>query len=258
MSSLYEPTRPPRFGHAFQVVVDVGHRMVFGYEALIRGLANQSAHTVLGGLTTDESLVLDGRSRLIAIESGAALGLTANLMVNALPRSLERGSAHVATEMIARARDCHFPLERLVVELTEHHAITETSQFAETIREFRQRGIRIAVDDFGAGHSGLNLLVEFQPDIIKLDMNLVRGIHRHGPRQTIVRAIIQVCEDLGIDVIAEGVETLDEYHWFEDEGIRLFQGFLFGHPHFHHLADASFPDSRSHVRLVPPTLLRVR
>jgi EAL domain-containing protein (putative c-di-GMP-specific phosphodiesterase class I) len=78
----------------------------------------------------------------------------------------------------------------------------------------------------------LNLLAEFQPDIVKLDMGLVRGIDSHGPRQAIVRAISQVCVDLGIDFVIEGVETVDEFAWFSDLGAHLFQGYLFAKPMF--------------------------
>jgi EAL domain-containing protein (putative c-di-GMP-specific phosphodiesterase class I) len=108
-------------------------------------------------------------------------------------------------------------------------------------------GIKLAIDDFGAGYSGLNLLAEFQPDQVKIDMNLVRGIEKHGPRQAIVRGIAQVCVDLGIDVIAEGVETLQEFRWFEDQGIRLFQGYLFAKPAFEQFPAAFYPE-----RIVSP------
>ncbi|MBP7296279.1 MAG: EAL domain-containing protein, partial [Acidobacteria bacterium] len=69
-----------------------------------------------------------------------------------------------------------------------------------------------------------------QPDFVKLDMQIVRGIESRGPRQAIVRGILRTCRDLGIDVVAEGVETPDEYAWFRSEGIELFQGFLFARP----------------------------
>jgi EAL domain-containing protein (putative c-di-GMP-specific phosphodiesterase class I) len=72
------------------------------------------------------------------------------------------------------------------------------------------------------------MLADFQPDLLKLDMTLVRGIEGRGPRQAIVRTIMQACVDLGIDVIGEGVETLEEYRWFENAGVTLFQGYLFG------------------------------
>ena len=71
----------------------------------------------------------------------------------------------------------------------------------------------------------------------------MRGIERHGPRQAIVRAVIQVCADLGVDVIAEGVETLAEYLWFSEQGVRLFQGFLFARPGFECLPSVQYPGS---------------
>ena len=73
-------------------------------------------------------------------------------------------------------------------------------------------------------------------------MVLVRDVHSKGPRQAITRGVLRTCEDLGIDVIAEGVETIDEYHWLFDEGIHLFQGYLFAKPGFERLPAAHFPD----------------
>ena len=71
--------------------------------------------------------------------------------------------------------------------------------------------------------------------MVKLDMKLVRGIESHGPRQAIVRAILQACNDLGIDLLAEGVETVDEFRWFRDEGVQYFQGYLLAKPAFEKL-----------------------
>jgi EAL domain-containing protein (putative c-di-GMP-specific phosphodiesterase class I) len=99
----------------------------------------------------------------------------------------------------------------------------------------------VAIDDFGAGYSGLNLLAEFQPDQVKLDMKLITGIERHGPRQAIVRAISQICSDLGIDIVAEGIETEDEYAWLASQGIRLFQGYLFAKPGFESFPAVHYP-----------------
>lgn len=107
--------------------------------------------------------------------------------------------------------------------------------------EHRAVGLRTAIDDFGAGYAGLNLLAEFLPDMIKLDMSLIRDVERKGPRQAIIRGVRQTCQDLGIDIIAEGVETPSEYAWLRDEGITLFQGRLFAHPAFEQLPPASFP-----------------
>jgi EAL domain-containing protein (putative c-di-GMP-specific phosphodiesterase class I) len=127
--------------------------------------------------------------------------------------------------------------------VTEGELIHDHTHFAALLNEYRGMGIKLAIDDFGAGYSGLNLLAEFQPDYVKIDMNLVRGIEKHGPRQAIVRGITQVCGDLGIDVIAEGVETMKEFSWFEDHGIRLFQGYLFAKPAFEKFPPAFYPES---------------
>jgi len=113
--------------------------------------------------------------------------------------------------------------------------------FIETINQYRSSGVSIAIDDFGSGYSGLNLLADFQPDSIKIDMTLVRNIHARGPRQAIVRGIVRTCRDLGIDIVTEGVETEGEFLWCADEGIELFQGFFFAKPGFEHLPVAFYP-----------------
>ncbi len=141
----------------------------------------------------------------------------------------------------APSRNC-FPPERLIVEVAEVEAISDHARFAQVLNEYRHAGIRLAIDDFGAGYAGLSLLSEFQPDFLKLDMGLVRGIESHGPRQAIVRAIAQVCVDLGIDFIVEGVETNDEFSWFTDLGVNLYQGYLFAKPMFEGMPPVSIPD----------------
>ncbi len=118
--------------------------------------------------------------------------------------------------------------------------VDDAVAFARAIDEYRVLGVKVAIDDFGAGYAGLNLLADFQPDLIKIDMNLVRGIRSRGPRQAIVRAILQACGDLGIDVVAEGVESSDEYRWFREEGVRLFQGYLFARPGFQLLPEVTY------------------
>lgn len=112
---------------------------------------------------------------------------------------------------------------------------------ATAMNTYRAQGLRFAIDDFGAGFSGLNLLADFQPDIVKLDMQLVRNIDSSGPRQAIVRAVIQACEDLRIDVLAEGVESEPEQRWFKRNGVRLFQGYWFARPTFEALLQPEFP-----------------
>jgi blue light- and temperature-responsive anti-repressor len=170
------------------------------------------------------------------------LGIGCDLNLNLLPRGLYSSSTAIQSTIEAANR-YHLPVTRLVLEVTEGEIIADMAHFADLINQYLGLGLKVAIDDFGAGYSGLNLLVNFQPDQIKLDMFLVRGIEGHGPRQAIVRAINQVCGDLGIDVIAEGVETMAEYEWLASQGVTLFQGYLFAKPGFESFPPIHYPES---------------
>ncbi|MCB9730630.1 MAG: EAL domain-containing protein [Deltaproteobacteria bacterium] len=233
----------PGYAYAFQPIVDVHRRRIYSYEALIRGPQGEPAWSVLGRVAPEAASAFDHQTRVAAITAAGRLGIDCHLNVNCLPSSLEDPAAALAATLTA-ARRARLPLSRLIIEVTENEMIADRERFAHTIGEFRRAGVKIAIDDFGAGYSGLNLLAEFQPDLIKLDMALVRGIESHGPRQAIVRAIVSACEDLGMEIIAEGVETLDELSWCEDAGVSLFQGYLLGRPGFDCLPEAELPARR--------------
>lgn len=230
----------PSFSYAFQPIVDVVAREVFSYEALIRGAANEPALRVLDCVPAHAKYRFDEDSRAAAIALAVQLGLTCHLNLNLLPQGLNESDTSVSSTVSAAARHA-LPIDRVILEVTEGEVIADYAQLGRQLNEFRSMGLKFAIDDFGAGYSGLNLLADFQPDQIKIDMNLLRGIERHGPRQSIVRAVVQVCADLGIDVIAEGVETLAEYAWLAEQGVRLFQGYLFARPGFESLPPAHFP-----------------
>lgn len=229
------------FSFAFQPIVDTHARAVYSHEALVRGLNNESAYQVIKRYSGDRMAAFDAACRVKAIEVATRIGLSTNLNLNFLPSAaLNEGVG--LNSMIEAAHRHSFPLNRIIVEATEGEAIDNPVQFAKVVNEYRRAGIRLAIDDFGAGYSGLNLLSEFQPDIVKLDMALVRGIQSHGPRQAIVRAIAQVCVDLGIDFIVEGVETVDEFSWFIDLGVNLYQGYLLAKPMFEAMPPFQIPD----------------
>ena len=86
------------------------------------------------------------------------------------------------------------------------------------------------MDDFGAGYAGLSLLADFQPDIIKVDMALIRNVHLSPARQTIVAGLVSIARTMGVTILAEGVETREEMAVLRAAGIRLFQGYLFAKP----------------------------
>lgn len=233
----------PRFSFAFQPIVQAISGEVVSYEALIRGPAGESAHSVLNQVPREALHGFDAHGREVAIALAARLGIRTQLNLNFLPQSLF-SQRDFLTPMLEAACESGLPIDRLVLEVTEGEVIDDVARFAGLIKRYRAQGLKLAIDDFGAGYCGLNLLAEFQPDILKLDMALLRGIEHSGPRQAIVRAILSACTDLGIDAIAEGVETVDEFSWLADEGVTLFQGYLFGRPGFEALPGVTVPPRR--------------
>ena len=235
------------FSFAFQPIVDTATQKIFSYEALIRGRGNEPAARVLGRIPRSRMHQFDEEGRMVAIQMAAALGIDCALNLNFLPRSLQVSPTSVLSTL--RAAEKHgLGSRRIILEVTEGETIDDHVIFARLIQQYRTMGMKLAIDDFGAGYSGLNLLADFQPDFIKIDMYLVRDIVNRGPRQAIARAIVQACRELHVGIIAEGVETLDEYHWFEDQGVHLFQGFLFARPEFKALPAVRFPSRNPSVR----------
>ena len=226
---------------AFQPIADISARRVFAYEALVRGAGGESAASVLGAIPDGDLYAFDHSARLAAVALAGRLGLEDKLSLNVMPGCIESMPRSLDQLMECAARSGVSP-SQLVLEITEGEAIQRPKEFTRLLDPYRAQGVRMAIDDFGAGYSGLNLLAYFQPDLIKLDMHLVRGIDSAGPRQAIARAVLQVCDDLGIEVIAEGVETPGEYHWFRRVGVRLFQGYLLRRPGFEALEAPVFPE----------------
>jgi EAL domain-containing protein (putative c-di-GMP-specific phosphodiesterase class I) len=123
-----------------------------------------------------------------------------------------------------------WPLANIIFEVTEHEAITDPAHLLNILRTYRARGFLTAIDDFGAGYPGLNLLADFQPDLLKLDIGLIRGVDRDTVRQRIVRHMTRLCENLGVRVIGEGVENAAESSALLDLGVVLQQGYFFARP----------------------------
>lgn len=231
----------PEFTFAFQPIVDSAAKRVISQEALIRGRSGESAWHILSQVTADKIHEFDHEARMRSLGLAVRLGLDCDLNLNFLPKGLEATPASIEM-LLDLAASQGLDADRLVLEVTEGEVIADPAHFTVLINEYRSLGLKVAIDDFGAGYSGLNLLADFQPDQIKLDMKLVRDIESHGPRQAIVRAVNQVCLDLAIDVIAEGVETLEEYRWLEGEGMTLFQGYFFARPAFEGFGIVQYPE----------------
>lgn len=219
---------------------------IFSYEALVRGLSNESAATVLAQLTDANRYRFDQACRVKAIALAARLGITTNININFMPNAVYQPELCIRTTFAA-AQKYGFPIERVVFEVVENDPLADTSRLIQIMTEYKRFGFLTAIDDFGAGFRELSMLAEFQPDILKLDIQLIRGVNAHRARQAIVRGTLGMCAELGIRVLAEGVETYDEYAWLNDAGIDLFQGYLFARPAFEQAVTIDFAPFRRRI-----------
>ncbi|MFL9926645.1 EAL domain-containing protein [Herbaspirillum lusitanum] len=219
------------FEFAYQPIVDCATRSVYAYEALVRGPAGESAASVLAQVDDTNRYRFDQACRTKAVEGAAHLGMTELLSINFLPNAVYRPDVCIRSTFAA-ARKYNFPIEKIIFEVTEGERVQDRPHLVNIFKEYRRFGFQTAIDDFGAGYAGLNLLAEYQPDLVKIDMDLVRNIDQKQPRQAIVAGITRICKDLNIRVLAEGIETRAERDFLLGTGISLMQGYWFAKPLF--------------------------
>jgi EAL domain-containing protein (putative c-di-GMP-specific phosphodiesterase class I) len=211
---------------AYHPIVDLRSKSVFGYEALLRSTEPSLPHP---GAVIDAALRL-GRLESLgrSIRSLAAEPIppdeTFSLFVN----------LHVTDLVDPALSDPESPLSkiasRVVLEITERSSLDEVKDARRRVAALREMGFRIAVDDLGAGYAGLSSFTLLEPEIVKLDMSLVRDIHITSTKQKVVRSMTALSKDMGMIVVAEGVETQAERDCLSDLGCDLLQGFLFAKP----------------------------
>jgi EAL domain-containing protein (putative c-di-GMP-specific phosphodiesterase class I) len=212
---------------AFQPIVIPSERRVFGYEGLLR---------------TDEALmkspadVLDAAERLGRLyEVGRTIRTKvafaarecpdeAKLFVNLHSADLNDDELYSEESPLSKIA------ARVVLEVTERASLDEVRDMASRIACLKKLGYQIAVDDLGAGYAGLTSFTQLEPNIAKLDMSLVRGVDTDLRRQSIIRSMNSLCSELGVTVIAEGVETPAERVTLGDLGCKVLQGYLFAKP----------------------------
>lgn len=217
---------------AFQPIVDVATGSVFAYEALVRGADGRSAEAVMATVEANMIYKFDQTCRVKAIELAGRLFAPdgdAKLSINFMPNAVYEPNACIRASLAA-ARRVGFDPGRLMFEFTEREEMRDVSHVRRIVEVYRARGFVTAIDDFGAGYAGLGLLADLRPDIVKIDMALVRGIDTSVARRIIVAGIVQMAEALGVQCIAEGIETGEELETVKTLGIRLCQGYLLARP----------------------------
>jgi EAL domain-containing protein (putative c-di-GMP-specific phosphodiesterase class I) len=212
---------------AFQPIVRAGDGSVFGYEALLR---SDEPSLIRPDLVVDAAERLDalprlGRKvRLLAASAMAQAAPDAALFINLHPMDLADESLFdVASPLTQIAK-------RVVLEVTERAAIDEVDGVERRVSRLREHGFRIAVDDLGAGYAGLSSFALLEPEIVKLDVSLLRDIDQSPVKQKLVQSMTALCKDMGFLVVAEGIETVAERDCVVALGCDLLQGYLFARP----------------------------
>ena len=221
--------QPFPFTMAFQPIVQQSG--IFAYEALVRGPAGESAGSILAQVNEQNMYAFDQSCRVKAIDLAARLNPARStpISINFMPGAIYEPAACIRRTLAAAER-VGLPLANIIFEVTESERVTDRQRLISIFREYRKHGLQTAIDDFGAGYAGLDLLADFQPDILKVDLSLIRSIDARPASQAILRAIVSLSRELNIRVIAEGIETVEELRTLEDLGLELFQGYLFGRP----------------------------
>jgi EAL domain-containing protein (putative c-di-GMP-specific phosphodiesterase class I) len=212
---------------AYQPIVSWSTRTVYAYEALLRSREPSLPHP---GAVLDAAERL-GRvhemGRIIrerAISPTEILAGNALLFLNLHPSDLLDDDLFLADSALAAMAS------RVVLEITERASLDGIRDVRSRVAALRKLGFRIAVDDLGAGYAGLTSFTLLEPDIVKLDMALVRAVDREPKKQTVVKTMITMCKELGICVTSEGIETPEERDELARSGCDLMQGYLFARP----------------------------
>jgi EAL domain-containing protein (putative c-di-GMP-specific phosphodiesterase class I) len=227
-----------RLSHAdidvvFQPIVDLEKRRVFAHEALTRGKPNVADPTELFDRASRE----DAWGRL-----GRLIREQTFERVSGFPLFINVHPSELSARWLVRPDDPIYQHNHHVfLEITESATFTHYETCLNVLREVRSRAdVRLAVDDLGAGYSNLMRVIELEPQIVKLDRQLVTGLGASKKQQRLVRHLVELCKELDAEVVAEGIETQDELMAVVDSGARYGQGYVFARPAFP-VPDAIWP-----------------
>lgn len=226
------------FSMAFQPIVDVTEHRLFAHEALVRGREGEPSGTVAAHVNEANRYRFDQACRAKVDELAARLRSDTLSSINIMPSAVYRPEPCIRATVEAAER-YGMPVDGIMFEVTENERVPDVPHLRAVLDYHRARGFTAAIDDFGAGFAGPNLLSELSTDLVKLDMGLVRSIDADAVRQAIVRGLVSVCVELGIRVVAEGVETEVELTTVQSLGIDLIQGYPFARPALEELPSPS-------------------
>lgn len=219
--------------HFQPIVAAADTSSLFGHEALMRGMDGDAtvspASLLAAARAADLLFQLDLAARQSAIREAGRLGLPARIFINFAPNAVY-DPAYCLRSTVATVQETGIAAERIVFEVTESEQVRDLPHLEGILAVYRRAGFQIALDDLGAGYSSLNLIHRLKPDIVKLDMDLIRGVDQDSYKAAIAEKLLELARQLGILTVAEGVETAGELDWLRNKGADCVQGYLIAPP----------------------------
>ncbi len=217
----------------FQPIVFLEDLNVLGYEALSRGPEDSGFEGTELLFSFAEStnmlLELERLCRKNALRAAQSLNIDRKLFLNSSAKALQ-DKDFTADQLAEYVSELGLSKEGIVLEITERVAIQEWDSFKKVLRQFRNHGFKIAIDDMGAGYSSLQAIAELEPDYLKFDISLVRNIHENLIKKGLLETLVSLSTKIKASVIAEGVEDREEFHTLRSLGVQLGQGYYFASP----------------------------
>lgn len=217
----------------FQPIVCPLRKEIFGYEGLIRGPAGTPLHYPSAlfdeALRQQRLLELDLLCRKTIIGQFARLGLPGVLFVNVSPLTL-LCEDFTNGQTLRFLNDARLDPSRVIIEVTETHHIEDVSLLQNALTHYRDMGFRVALDDLGAGYSGLTLWSQMSPDFVKIDRHFIQGADDNKTKRQFIKSIIEIARSLGCKTVTEGIETASECRTLRALGANLLQGYFFDRP----------------------------
>lgn len=232
---LTEMLRDGRLTTHFQPIVRAGDpSRVFAYEGLLRGVDADGSLVSPGGMfeaARPAGLLfdLDREARISAIKEATAHGISANVFINFNPTSVYDPVYCLRSTMEAVEESPMSP-NNIVFEVTESDEVKDARHLVRIINFYREAGFRIALDDLGAGYGSLNMMNNLRPDFVKLDLELVSGVHRDPYKAQVATKVLELAQKLDVATVAEGVEHEEEWRWLAENGADFAQGYFFAAP----------------------------
>lgn len=218
----------------FQPIIDAKDYSIFGYEALIRGVKENGELMFPDQLFSkstrnDLNFKLDRMCRESALKTAAVKRISQKVFINFLPTAIY-DPQFCLNSTVRWAKQLEFDPKNIIFEVVETESVKDKNHLKSILSYYREQGFEIALDDVGEGYSGLNMLINLKPDIIKVDREIIQNIDKDEFKQSTYKALYTLAKENGIKVLAEGVETSFELEMIQSIGVDYLQGYYFGRP----------------------------